>query len=167
MPGRCGQLTRRRRLSSAAVLACAVLLSALLCGCGAGARTPSLQRVPLVGGLHLITRQRICDKGRNAYCAIAMVMSAPDYASSQELQKAERLLLKKRGWVKVNAPVGQELGADSPGDHLRLTYAAANLELEAIDLGWVKRPRPIALALSRQLFNHASALAMLLQMGTT
>lgn len=96
-----------------------------------------------------------------------MVASAQGYASSVDLQKAERLLLKKHGWVKVNAPVGQELAADSPGDHLRVTYAAANLELEAIDLGWIKRSRQVTLALSRQIFGHTSALAMLLQTGTT
>lgn len=160
-------LTPRRRISTALALACAALAAVLLGGCGAGARTPSVKRLPLVNGLHLVTRQRICDKGRNAYCAVEMVMSAPGYASSVDLQKAERLLLKKRGWVKVNAPVGQELAADSPGDHLRVTYAAANMELEAIDLGWVKRSRPITLSLSRQIFNHASALAVLLQAGTT
>lgn len=147
--------------------AAAVVLAVVLAGCGGGSdHTPSLKGLPLVGGLHVLTQARVCDPGSHAYCALEMVASAPGYASSVDLQRAERLLLKKHGWVKVNAPVGKELAADSPGDHLRVTYAAADQELEAIDMGWIKRSRPVTLALSRQIFNHASALAMLLQAGT-
>lgn len=157
----------RRRSSSAGALLCAALVAALLTGCGGGDRTPSLNGLPLVGGAHVITSQRVCDRGSHAYCAVELVVTDRAYPSSLDLQIAERLLLKKRGWAKVNAPVGQERAADSPHDRLRVTYAAANMELEAIDLGWIKRSRQITLSLSRQIFNHASALAMLLQLGTT
>jgi hypothetical protein len=161
----------RRRLSSARPLVCAALVAALvaalLTGCGAGDRTPSLKGLPLLSGVHIFTSQHVCDQGSNAYCAIEMVVTDSAYPSSADLQTAEQLLLKKHGWVKTNAPVGQERAADSPGDHLRVTYAAANLELEAIDLGWITRSHQITLSLSRQIFNHASALAVLLQVGTT
>lgn len=169
MPQAATRPIRRRRFFSATLFACVALLSVVLSGCGTGTgtRAPSVKRLPLVHGLHVISQQRVCDKGSNAYCAIEMVLSAPGYPNSHALQKAERLLLKKRGWARVNAPVGQELAADSPGGRLRVTYAAANLELEAIDLGWIQRSRPITLALSRQIFSHGSALAVLLQVGTT
>lgn len=139
----------------------------ILAGCGSGDRVPSLGRLPLVPRLHVVVRQKVCDRGRNAYCALELVMRGTGYSSSIALQRAERLLLKRHGWKKVNAPVGQELAADSPGDGLRVTYAAANMELEAIDLGWVKRSRPITLTLSREIFDRHPALAVVLQLGTT
>lgn len=128
---------------------------------------PALSRLPLVPGLHVVVAQRVCNRGGNAYCALELVVEGRGYASSRDLQRAERRLLKRRGWKKVNAPVGQELAADAPGDRLRVTYAAANMELEAIDLGWVKRSRPITLALSHEIFAHQPAMAVLLQLGTT
>lgn len=115
----------------------------------------------------MVSAQRVCDRGTNAYCALELVVVGHGYRSSQEMQRAERLLLKSHGWKRVNAPVGQELAADSPGGRLRVTYATDSQELEAIDLGWVKRPRALSLTLSRELFGHASALAMLVQFGTT
>jgi len=140
----------------------------VLAGCGGGGdRVPSLHRLPLVPGLQVVTSQRVCNRGRNAYCALELVLQGRGYPSSIDLQRSERHLLKRRGWKKVNAPVGQELAADAPGDRLRVTYAAANMELEAVDLGWVKRSRKITLTLSREIFGHHSALAVLLQLGTT
>lgn len=94
-------------------------------------------------------------------------MQGGAYSSSIGLQRAERLLLKRRGWKKVNAPVGQELAADSPESKLRVTYAAANMELEAVDLGWITRSRRITLTLSKEIFDHHPALAVLLQLGAT
>lgn len=148
------------------VLICAVAASALLSGCGGGDRTPDLRGLPLISNLQIAGRARVCDKGANAYCALELVFVGRGYASARDMLRAERRLLKRHGWTKVNAPVGQELAADSPGDHLRVTYATASQELEAIDLGWVKRPRHITLTLSRQIFAHSSALAVLLQLGT-
>lgn len=140
----------------------------LVAGCGGGGdRVPSLQRLPLVSGLHAVASQRVCNRGSNAYCALELVLRGPGFASSIDLQRAERMLLQRRGWKKVNAPVGQELAADSPGGKLRVTYAAANMELEAVDLGWVERSRRITLTLSREIFDHQPAMAVLLQLGTT
>jgi hypothetical protein len=112
-----------------------------------------------------VVSQRLCDRGRNAYCALELVMEGGGYASSIQLQRAERLLLKRRGWKKSNPPVAQELSANSPGTRLRVTYAAANMELEAVDLGWIVRARRITLGLSREIFDHHPALAVLLQLG--
>lgn len=150
----------------ALTLTSAALGSALLAGCGGGDRTPALHGLPLIPHLQVVERARACDKGANAYCALELVFVGRGYASSRDMLRAERKLLKHRGWAQVNAPVGQELAADSPGDHLRVTYATASQELEAIDLGWIKRPRQVTLSLSRQIFGHTSALAVLLQLGT-
>jgi hypothetical protein len=145
----------------------AVGAALVLAGCGGGDRVPSLARLPLVPGLQTLTSQRVCNPGANAYCALELVVQGRGYASSLELQRAERRLLKARGWKKVNAPVGQELAADSPSGRLRVTYAAANMELEAVDLGWVKRSRRVTLSLSQAIFDHQPALAVLLQIGST
>jgi hypothetical protein len=147
--------------------ACAAGAALIIAGCGSGDRVPSLGRLPLVARLHAVARQMVCNRGQNAYCALELVLRGTGYSSSIALQRAERLLLKRHGWKKVNAPVGQELAADSPGNGLRVTYAAANMELEAIDLGWVKRSRPITLTLSREIFDHHPAIAVFLQLGTT
>jgi hypothetical protein len=157
-------MVRRRRAISGAAAA----LTVLVAGCGGGGdRVPSFRRLPLVSGLHTVVSQRVCNPGANAYCALELVLRGQGFASSVDLQRAERLLLAQRGWEKANAPVGQELAADSPSGKLRVTYAAANLELEAVDLGWVKRSRRITLALSREIFDHQPAIAVLLQVGTT
>lgn len=157
---------RRRPPSRLRAIICAAGATALLAGCGSGGhRIPPLKQLPLVPGLHTVVSQRICDRGSNAYCALELVMQARGYASSIDLQRAERRLLKRRGWKKVNAPVGQELAADSPGTRLRVTYAAANMELEAVDLGWVTRSRRITLTLSKEIFDHQPAIAVLLQLG--
>jgi hypothetical protein len=159
---------RRRPISHIAAAISAAGAMVLVAGCGAGGdRVPSLRRLPLVPGLHTVVSQRVCNPGTHAYCALELVLRDDGYASSLELQRAERLLLKRRGWKKVNAPVGQELAADSPGGKLRVTYAAANMELEAVDLGWVKRSRQVTLTLSREIFDHQPAMALLLQLGTT
>ncbi len=175
MPAGSLERNRRRiscvRAASAAAIrpaSAAAGVALLVAGCGGGGdRVPSLRRLPLVPGLQAVASQRVCNTGANAYCALELVLRGHGYASSIHLQKAERLLLQRRGWKKVNAPVGQELAADSPSGRLRVTYAAANMELEAVDLGWVKRSRRITLILSREIFDHQPAMAVLLQIGTT
>jgi hypothetical protein len=158
-------LARLARLAGLAVLA--LLAGALISGCGAGDRVPSLKRLPLVQGGRVTTQLRSCNPGANAYCAIELVVVGTNYPSAQALVKAESRLLHRRGWHHANAPVGQEIGATSPGDRLRVTYATASGELEAIDLGWIKRPRALTLTLSRALFAHTSAMAVVLQVGTS
>jgi hypothetical protein len=44
-------------------------------------------------------------------------------------------------------------------------YATASGDLEAIDLGWIRRARAITLALSHSLFSHQPALSLLLEKG--
>ncbi|HET9721046.1 MAG TPA: hypothetical protein VFP55_13280 [Solirubrobacteraceae bacterium] len=149
------------------MIAWAAGIALILAGCGGGDRVPSLRRLPLVARVQVVVRQKVCNRGQNAYCALELVLRGSGYSSSVALQRAERLLLKGRGWRRVNAPVGQELAADSPGNGLRVTYAAANMELEAIDLGWVKRSRSITLTLSREIFDRRPAIAVVLQLGTT
>lgn len=157
----------RRRLRCAGPLAAAFAGALAVSACGAGDRTPSLKQLPLVPGARVLLTRHVCDKGANAYCALELVLTDSRFSSSQDMQRAERLLLKRHGWAQVNAPVGQELAADSPRGRLRVTYAAANLELQAADLGWVRRPRSIVLTLSRALFSHTTAMAVVLQVGTT
>jgi hypothetical protein len=139
----------------------------LVTACGTGDRTPALKQLPLVPGAQVVVTRHVCDKGANAYCALELVLTDNRFSSSRDMQRAERLLLKQHRWRQVNAPVGQELAADSPRGRLRVTYAAANLELQAADLGWIRRPRSIVLTLSRALFNHTTAMAVVLQTGTT
>ena len=67
----------------------------------------------------------------------------------------------------ATADNGNERAADSPGDKLRVTYATAASELGNIDLAFVKRSRATALALSRALFGRASAMAVLLEVGSS
>lgn len=157
----------RRPLRGAGVLAAALASALSVAACGAGDRTPSLKDLPLVPGAQVVVTRHVCDKGSNAYCALELVLTDSRFSSSRDMQRAERRLLKRHRWSQVNAPVGQELAADSPRGRLRVTYAAANLELQAADLGWVRRPRSIVLTLSRALFDHTTAMAVVLQAGTT
>ncbi len=166
MPG-ADRPTVRRRCFHGVVIAWSAGAAILLSGCGTADRTPSVQGLPLASGSHVVVRQKVCDKGSDAYCAVEMVVRGASYPNSRSLALAEKLILKQRRWSKVNAPVGLELAADSPGDRLRVTYAGAGAELQAIDLGWIQRSRQISLALSREIFNHRAAMAILLQLGTT
>jgi hypothetical protein len=148
------------------VFATALLLSWALSGCGAD-RSPSLAALPLAPRTHVTMRLRTCDRGANAFCALQLVVQGSGYASSQSLLRAENRVLRARGWTHADAPVGQERGADSPGDKLRVTYATASGELEAVDLGWIKRPRPLTVALSRAIFGHEATLAVVLEIGSS
>ena len=138
-----------------------------MAGCGGGERSPSVKALPLVGGSRVIVSQKVCDKGASPYCAVEMVVQDNAYPNGRALALAEKALLKRRKWRKLNAPVALEWSADSPGDKLRVTYAGAPGELQVIDLGWVKRTRRISLALSREIFAHRAAMSVELQLGTT
>ncbi|HWF75206.1 MAG TPA: hypothetical protein VG186_17805 [Solirubrobacteraceae bacterium] len=140
-----------------ALLAVAVLLA----GCGGDApRRPNLSSVPLVPGGRVVVRANACDVGANAYCALDVVFVNPHFKSAQDLVTNERRWLKRRGWIRVSAQTGDELAADSPTDRLRVTYSTAALDLKDIDLGWIKRPRPIALALSDAIYDGAPAISI-------
>ena len=132
-----------------------------LAGCaGDGPRHPNLSQIPLVPGVRVVASANVCDQGANAYCALDAVIVASRFKSSQELAAGERRWLKRSGWIRVSAQTGDELAADSPRDRFRLTYATAALDLRDIDLGWIKRPRPIALALARAIYDGSAALSL-------
>jgi hypothetical protein len=106
-----------------------------------------------------------CDAGANAYCAVDAVFVDSRFSSAEALVTNERRWLKRHGWIKVSAQTGDELAADSPGDRLRVTYSTAALDLKDIDLGWIKRPRPIALALSDAIYDRSAAMSIMLVAG--
>ncbi|HWF35504.1 MAG TPA: hypothetical protein VG295_09020 [Solirubrobacteraceae bacterium] len=140
-----------------ALLAVAVSVA----GCGGDApRRPALSAVPIVPGGRVVVRSSACDAGANAYCALDLVLVNRRFASSQELVANERQWLKEHGWIRVSAQTGDEQAADSPRDRFRVTYATAALDLKDIDLGWIKRPRPISLALSDALYDGSPTMSM-------
>ena len=135
-------------------------------GCGGSApRRPTLSSVPLVTGGHVVARADACDAGANAYCALDVVLVDPHFNTAQELVSSERRWLKQHHWIKVSAQTGDELAADSPNDSLRVTYATPALDLKDIDLGWIKRPRSIALALSDAIYDRSAAMSIMLVAG--
>lgn len=140
---------------------------ALLAGCGSsGPRVPPVSGLPLVGGTSVVARAQQCDRGANAYCALELVVVGPRFRSSEDLRKAERDHLVASGWSRSNGDTGTEYAADSPGHHLRVTYATPQGDLQGIDLGWIQRSRSITLALSRALFARSPALSMMLELGS-
>jgi len=142
-------------------LACAVS------GCGGGDRVPPLSSLPIPPGTQVTLDHRSCNPGANAYCALELVVVGSGYRTSAQLENAETQLLDARKWTAVHAEIGQERAADSPHDRWRVTYATATGDLQGVELGWIKRARPLTVALSRTLFDHQSALSVLLQVGTT
>lgn len=109
---------------------------------------------------------RDCDPGSDAYCAVDLVILGRGYHSSTELLISEHHELSAHGWTDSNADTGEESAADSPGHKLHLTYATASGDLDGIDQGWIKRPRPIALALSRSIFDGTAALSLMVEIGS-
>jgi hypothetical protein len=145
-----------------ALLAVAVTVA----GCGGDApRRPSLSSVPIVAGGQVVARAQACDAGANAYCALDVVLVNRRFKTAQDLVVGERRWLKRNGWIRVSAQTGDELAANSPGDRLRVTYATPALDLKDIDLGWIKRPRPIALALSDAILDGSPAMSLMLVAG--
>jgi hypothetical protein len=144
-----------------------VLLAAFLCGCGSGGGThsPDLGRLPLTPGAQVIAQVRSCDHGTNAYCAIELVVVDRHYATSQDLVSSEHAQLLHHEWTGATPDTGAEHAAESPGHKLRVTYETAYGDLNAIDLGWVKRSHAIQLALSHTLFKRATGMSMMLELG--
>jgi hypothetical protein len=144
-------------------VASAIALAA--CGGGGGAHHPSLSDVPLVPGGTVVAQLRECNAGANAYCALELVIQNRRYPSSRRLVLAQRDRLKAQGWTGASPDTGDELANESPGNKLRLTYASAVDDLKGIDLGWIKRPPPIAIALDRAVFAGVPTISILLEPG--
>jgi hypothetical protein len=153
-----------RRLG-ASVAAFAVVLT----GCGSASSPASLDaaRVPLLAGARIIAQARDCDLGAKAYCAVEFVVVDPNYTDSYQLLIDERTQLLKSGWFGNRGDTGDESAVDSPDHHLRLTYAMASKDLQAMDLGWIQRAWPMWLALSRTMYARSAALSMMLERATT
>ena len=147
-----------------ALAGCALVLT----GCGGGGPSSplSLGQLPLVSGATVVAQTSQCDRGASAYCAIAAVVVDPRAASSGALVASEHQRLRKLGWVGSAGDNGNERAAASPGQKLRVTYATATGDLIGLDLGWIKRPRPIALTLSRLLFAQTPAMSVMLEVGS-
>ena len=145
----------------AAALAALLALAVVLAGCGGDApRHPSLAAVPFVAGGRVVVSANACDAGANAYCALDLVLVNPRFKSAQSFVGSERRWLKHNRWLLVSAQTGDEQAADSPGGRVRVTFSTAALDLKDIDLGWIKRPRAIALALSRAIYDGAPAMSV-------
>lgn len=143
-------------------------LAVPLASCGgqsAGDRSPSLGQLPLVRGSDVVAQTRQCDSGSNPYCAIELVVVDAKYKSSDALLSGERRHLRSLGWTLADGATGLETGANSPSRRVRVTFATADDDLRGIDLGWIKRPQPITLALSRAIFNRSATLSMMLETG--
>ncbi len=146
-----------------------VALIFALAGCGAvkGAQAPRLDQVPLVRGAKVIAQATQCDRGANAFCALEFVVVDPHFKTSMDLVNAEHDVVHRAGWPGVGADTGDERAAESPGHKLRVTYGTASGDLEGIDLGWIHRSSKIARALSRTLFDHATAMSVELDPGSS
>jgi hypothetical protein len=150
-------------------LAWSVVIAVVVAGCGGAgtSRGPNLAGVPLIPGTKVVAHVRRCDPGASPYCAIQLVAIGSHYASSQALLLSERKYLHSIGWSASNADIGLESAASSPGQKLRLTYATAALDLQALDLGWVRRSPAIGRALSRTMFARQPALSLMLETGSS
>jgi|GEM_PF-2213254 len=144
-------------LATAALAACG--------GSGSSSASVSLDRLPLLPGVRVITQARQCDRGANAFCAVELVVADRRYRSSGDLVTEEHRLLRRAGWADASGDFGSEQASDSPGHRLHLTYATALAELTGIDERWIKRPRGFALALSRQVFDRVPTMALMLETG--
>jgi hypothetical protein len=156
-----------RRLGALAALA---LAAGSLAGCGAASepqRTPAAGALPLVPGSRVVEQVRRCDQGRNAFCAINLVVVNRAYNSSDILARDESQVLSKAGWSLADGDTGLQAAANSPGHKLRLTYATATGDLRDIDLGIINRPWPITYALSTSMFDRAAAMSMRLEVGAS
>jgi hypothetical protein len=153
-------------MTAGRVVVVAVLAAGALTGCGAGDRSPSVDRLPLAPGSKIVSQVRQCNPGSNAYCAIELVVVDKSSANSWALVAQERRALRQRGWTLTNATNGDEHAAISPGDKLRVTYATAYGDLKDIELGWISRAKPISLALSHAIFDRAAAMSLMLEIGS-
>jgi hypothetical protein len=144
-----------------------IAVALVAAGCGSSSSPgPILAGVPLAPGSQVIEHVRRCDGGANAYCALQLVVVSRRAPNSDALLTAERKHLRSLGWTLTEADTGDETAANSPGHKLRLIYATAALDLKDIDLGWVRRSPKIGRALSRTMFDRASAISLMLQTGS-
>lgn len=145
------------------------MTAAALAGCGQSAksRTPDVSQLPLVQGATVVTQVRECDKGANAFCAIELVVADRRYKTSDDLLLSEHHQLLSHGWSGAGGDTGNERAADSPGHKLRLTYATATGDLQGVELGQIKRPGKIWIALSHTLLDQVPALSMMLEVGNS
>jgi hypothetical protein len=148
----------------------ALALVLTLGGCGATSeanRTPAASSVPLVPGSKIVEQTRRCDQGKNAFCAVDLVVVNPTYYSSDELALDESHVLRQAGWSLADGDTGLQSAANSPGHKVRLTYATAMDDLRSVDLGTINRPWPITYALSNSMFDRAAAMSMRLEVGAS
>lgn len=140
-----------------------------LAGCGSGgASAPlSVSRLPMVPGARVTTQSRLCDGGKNSFCAIQAVVVDPQASSSGALVESEQRRLHRLGWTTSAGDDGDEVAADSPGHKIRLTYATAVHDLIGLDEKWIKRPWPIWAALTQSMFNGTPAMSIMLEVGPT
>jgi hypothetical protein len=148
-------------------LALVIPLALAACGQSGSSRVPDLAKLPLVPGANVVVQARQCDRGANAFCSFQLVVVDPRYPTSTALVSSERTHLRQLGWSDMNADTGEQHAAESPGHKLRVTYATAFGDLKGIDLGWIMRPRPIALALSHAMFARTSAMSVMLEVGSS
>ena len=144
----------------------ALVLAAVVAGCGQSSRTPVQTRLPLVPGSSVIVSTRECNRGANAYCAIELVVRGAGFPSPKGLVFAERDYLRRLGWTPATPDTGVELAAESPGHKLRVTYATALQDLKGIDLGWIARPPSVTTALDRAVFDRVPTMSVLLEVGS-
>jgi hypothetical protein len=144
-------------------------LALILAGCGASQSQPTLAAsdIPLVPGAKIAMQARACDTGSHAFCAIDLVVVNHHYASSDLLARDESHVLRNHGWSPSDGDTGLQSAANSPGHSLRLTYATAAGDLQAIDLGYIGRPWPIVYTLSNTMFDRAAAISMMLEVGAS
>jgi hypothetical protein len=155
------------RVSTIARIFAAAATVTVLAGCGAAGTgtAPSADRLPLLPDAKIVAQAQQCDKGANPYCALELVVVDSDFKNSTDLVKAEHALVHSKGWRGVTADTGDEDAAESPSHAYRVTYGTASGDLTGIDLGWIHRSRKIAVALSKSLFAHDSAMSVLLEAG--
>jgi hypothetical protein len=165
-------MTARRLGVNRRALVALVALTALAgavagCGSSGGSHRPNLAQLPLVDGASVVAQVHSCDRGKNAYCAIELVVVDHRYKSSTDLVDDEHEKLRAHGWTGGQGDFIQQKAADSPGHKLRVTYATASGDLRGVDLGTIQRPRKITLALSRVLFDQAPAMSIMLEVGAS
>jgi hypothetical protein len=145
----------------------AATLGLAACGQSAPGQPPQLTGLPLAGGLRVVAHSRRCDRGANSYCAVQVVVVGSGAGGSAGLLTREQQRLTALGWTSSQGDIGKERAADSPGHKLRLTYAPASDDLQAFDMGWIRRAPRIARALSQTMFDRAPALSLMLQTGSS
>jgi hypothetical protein len=140
------------------------LFALALAGCGQSSPAGPGE-VPLLSGARVVQNVRRCDQGSHPFCSVDLVVVDQSYPSAAAFAKHERQYLHQHGWSIQEGEIAQEHSAVSPGNRWRVVYATAFGDLLAIDLGWIKRPPPIALALSRSLLHGEPAISLMLEAG--